>query len=138
MNVCIRSDGNGRFPSFLCSEHQRIVSELYRHQQSTRTVNSEELEAVADKMRGKEDHIRIVKNQMNALKKAKKKAAKGTRPVNLSTSVNKKEMLKNMAYYEHIDLHSLEKTPPHKRNLNLLRSAKDLQCTLQKDDLWWD
>ena len=40
-----------------------------------------------------------------------------------------------MAYYEHVDLHSLEKTPPHKRNLNLLRNAKDLQCTLQKDDL---
>ena len=72
------------------------MSELYHHQQSPRTVNSEELEAVADKMRGKEDHIRIVKNQMNALKKVKKKAAKGTRPVNLSTSVNK-EMLKNMA-----------------------------------------
>ena len=40
-----------------------------------------------------------------------------------------------MAYYEHVDLHSLEKTPSHKRNLNLLRNAKDLQCTLQKDDL---
>ena len=62
------------------------VSELYRHQQSLRKVDSEELEALADKMRGKEDHINIVKNQMNALKKAKKKGAKGTRPVNLSTS----------------------------------------------------
>ena len=121
-------------------EHQRIVNELYRHQQSPRTVNKEDLEAVIDKMRGiaKEDHIRIMKNQMNALKKAKKRASKGTRPVNLSTSVNKKEMLKNMAYYEHVGLHSLVKTPPHKRNLNLLRNTIDLQCTLQKDDLWWD
>ena len=41
--------------SFWCSENQRIVSELYCHQQSLRTVNSEELEAVADEMRGKED-----------------------------------------------------------------------------------
>ena len=99
--------------------------------------------AVADEMRGKEDHIRIMKNQRNALKKTKNKAEKEQDlHGNLSTSVNKKEMLKNMplAYHEklNVDFHVLEKTPPHKRNLNLLRNAKDLQCTLQKDDLWWD
>jgi centrosomal protein CEP57 len=124
----------------LACEHQRIVSEHHYNQQSSLTaINDEELEAVAEKMRSKEEHIRIVKGQISALRKArKKKPAKGTRPLNLTTSMNKKEILKNMAYYEQADLQSVEKTPPHQRNLNLLRNAKDLQSTLQRDDLWWD
>ena len=116
------------------------MSEHHYNQQSSLTaINDEELEAVAEKMRSKEEHIRIVKGQISALRKArKKKPAKGTRPLNLTTSMNKKEILKNMAYYEQADLQSVEKTPPHQRNLNLLRNAKDLQSTLQRDDLWWD
>ena len=71
--------------SLVCIEHQRIVSELYLYKQSLRTVDSEELEAVADKMRGKEDHIRIVEKQMNAL---------STNPFNLPQFLNTNIMYK--------------------------------------------
>lgn len=108
----------------------------------------DQLKEITDRMESKAEHIRIVKRQISTLQKYRhkqdrgSKKVKGTRPViDLDSSSNRRDLLKDMAYYEDRDLHSndgREETSTAKRNLSMLRNMRNLQVTLQRDDMWWE
>lgn len=106
------------------------------------------LKEITDRMESKAEHIRIVKRQISTLQKHKQKQergskrVKGTKPViNLDSSSNRRDILKDMAYYEDRDLQSTSsrgEPTVAKRNLSMLRNMQNLQATLQRDDMWWE
>ena len=106
------------------------------------------LKEITDRMESKAEHIRIVKRQISTLQKHKQKQergskrVKGTKPViNLDSSSNRRDILKDMAYYEDRDLQSTSSRGEPtvvKRNLSMLRNMQNLQATLQRDDMWWE
>lgn len=106
------------------------------------------LKKITDRMESKAEHIRIVKRQISTLQKHRQKQergskkVKGTKPIiDLDSSSNRRDILKDMAYYEDRDLHSTssgEEPTVAKRNLSMLRNMRNLQVTLQKDDMWWE
>ena len=107
----------------------------------------ERLKGITDRMESKAEHIRIVKRQISTLQKHKQKQdrgskkLKGTKPViNLDSSSNQRDVFKDMAYYEDRDLRSTseEEHTVAKKNLSMLRNMRNLQSTLQRDDMWWE
>ena len=106
------------------------------------------LKEITDRMESKAEHIRIVKRQISTLQKHKQKQergskrVKGTKPViNLDSSSNRRDILKDMAYYEDRDFQSTSsrgEPTVAKRNLSMLRNMQNLQATLQRDDMWWE
>lgn len=108
----------------------------------------DQLKEITDRMESKAEHIRIVKRQISTLQKYRhkqdrgSKKVEGTRPViDLDSSSNRRDLLKDMAYYEDRDLDSndgREETSTAKRNLSMLRNMRNLQVTLQRDDMWWE
>lgn len=108
----------------------------------------DQLKEITDRMESKAEHIRIVKRQISTLQKHRhkqdraSKKVKGTKPIiDLDSSSNRRDLLKDMAYYEDRDLRSnddREEPSTAKRNLSMLRNMRNLQVTLQRDDMWWE
>ena len=106
------------------------------------------LKEITERMESKAEHIRIVKRQISTLQRHKQKQergskrVKGTKPtIDLDSSSNRRDMLRDMAHYEDRDLLSAsdrEEPSTAKRNLSMLRNMRNLQMTLQKDDMWWE
>ena len=134
--------------SFVSREHQLAVRQLQQCVADGVDVGDRQdhLKEITERMESKAEHIRIVKRQISTLQKHKQdrgsKKVKGTKPtIDLDSPSNRRDMLKDMAHYEDRDLHSTsdrEQPSIAKRNLSMLRNMRNLQVTLQRDDIWWE